>query len=59
MSAWSIVFADCGQSFSARSILCADFVEFDWFSIVFGKLLRFSKTKKLEFSRRNLFGKSL
>jgi hypothetical protein len=58
MSAWRIVFADCEQFFSARSDLCAGFVEFDWFSIVFGKVLRFSKTKKLEFSRRNLFGKS-
>ena len=39
--------------------LGAGFVEFDWFSIVFGKILNFSETKKLEFSRRNLLVKSL
>jgi hypothetical protein len=34
-----------------------DFAEFDWFSIVFGKFLNSSETKKFEFSRRNLFRK--
>jgi hypothetical protein len=36
----------------------AGFVEFDWFSIDFGKLLNISESKKLEFSRRNLLGKA-
>ena len=51
-------FADWRQSSSARSVWGVGFVEFDWFSIVFWKILRFSETKKLEFSRRNLFAKS-
>ena len=58
MSAWNASFADYEQSFSARSVVGAGFVEFDWFSIVSGKILRFSETKKLEFSRRNLLGKA-
>jgi len=58
MSAWNVSLADYEQSFSARSKVSADFVEFDWFSIVFGKILRLSETKKLEFSRRNLLGKA-
>ena len=58
MSAWNVSFADYEQFFSARSVVGAGFVEFDWFSIVFGKILRFSETKKLEFSRRNLLGKA-
>jgi hypothetical protein len=58
MSAWNVSFADYEQSVSARSVVGACFVEFDWFSIVFGKVLKFSETKKLEFSRRNLSGKA-
>ena len=58
MSAWNVSFADYEQFFSARSKVSAGFVEFDWFSIVSGKVLRFSETKKLEFSRRNLLGKA-
>jgi hypothetical protein len=53
-----LILTDCGQFSVVRRNFKREFVEFDWFSIVFGKLFAASETKKSEFSRRNLLVKA-